>query len=240
MLVRSRVRKLHVRHDARADTLYSSLLSFVAIATITIAAVIFGFTAECHAGTNSKEGDHAATKAAEVHDEAGATTSAHAVLTTRAMADTGSDDGATPSLTADPILNAPGETLPVNPMVHEPAPRRKCILFIASLCGAVNNKSILSAATIQSAALIADGVTTRQYLQRGYVEVDPFARFFLGRRPTWARMAPLGSIQVIGGMWLAERMATSRNHWIRRFWWLPQIAGIAGNAAATANNVALR
>jgi hypothetical protein len=45
-------------------------------------------------------------------------------------------------------------------------------------------------------------------------------------------MAALGAVQVFAGMWIAERMATKRHPWIRRFWWLPQIMGIAGNAAA--------
>ena len=116
----------------------------------------------------------------------------------------------------------------------------RCMLFNDGLCRATRDKRVVGFAAVQTAALISDGVTTRQYLRRGYTEVDPIAKVFLGSKPTWARMAPLGAVQVVAGMWLAERMATSRHVWVRRFWWLPQVAGIAGNSAATAHNVALR
>lgn len=116
----------------------------------------------------------------------------------------------------------------------------KCLLLRETLCRAVKNRPVALLATMQTAALISDGVTTRQYLQRGYSEVDPVARILIGSKPTWARMAPLGAVQVVAGMWLAERMATSRHVWLRRFWWLPQAMGIAGNAAASVHNLALR
>jgi|SRR2546427_2471310 len=119
-------------------------------------------------------------------------------------------------------------------------PATNCLLLIEGLCQAMKNKPILALTTIQAAALVSDGVTTRQFLRRGYTEVDPLARILIGSKPTWARMAPLGAAQVIAGMWIAQRMATSRHVWVRRFWWLPQIMGIAGNLAATGHNVALR
>jgi hypothetical protein len=116
---------------------------------------------------------------------------------------------------------------------------RTCVLFRESLCRAAENRPLLSLAAVQTAALISDGVTTRQYLRRGYVEVDPVARILIGRKPTWGRMLPLGAVQVFAGAWLGEEMAMSRHLWVRRFWWLPQAIGIAANAAASAHNVAL-
>jgi hypothetical protein len=121
-----------------------------------------------------------------------------------------------------------------------PASPMKCLVFQESLCRALRNRPIAILAAIQTGALISDGVTTRQFLHRGYTEVDPLARILIGSKPTWARMAPLGAVHVVAGMWLAERMASSHHVWVRRFWWLPQMLGIAGNAAATAHNVALR
>jgi hypothetical protein len=125
-----------------------------------------------------------------------------------------------------------------NRPIH-PLPSTKCLLLVEGLCQAVKKKPILALTTIQAAALVSDGVTTRQFLRRGYTEVDPVARILIGSKPTWSRMAPLGAAQVIAGMWLAERMATSSHTWVRRFWWLPQIMGIAGNLAATGHNIAL-
>lgn len=134
-----------------------------------------------------------------------------------------------PSGTVNPDKNAIG-----------PAHSRGCILFRESLCRAAKNRPLLSLAAAQTAALVSDGVTTRQFLGRGYVEVDPVARILIGRKPTWGRMVPLGAVQVFAGAWLGEQMAMSRHTWVRRLWWLPQAIGIAGNAAATAHNVSLR
>jgi hypothetical protein len=125
-----------------------------------------------------------------------------------------------------------------NRPIH-PLPSTKCLLLVEGLCQAVHNRGVLTLTTIQAAALVSDGVTTRQFLRRGYTEVDPVARILIGSKPTWSRMAPLGAAQVIAGMWLAERMATSGHLWVRRLWWLPQIMGIAGNLAATGHNIAL-
>jgi hypothetical protein len=123
---------------------------------------------------------------------------------------------------------------------RDPTFSGRCVLLERNLCGALKNGPVVLLGAAQTAALISDGVTTRQYLQRGYVEVDPLTRAFLGRKPTWGRMAPLGAVQVVAGMWLAERMSKSQHVWIKRFWWLPQAIGIAGNIAASAHNLTLR
>jgi hypothetical protein len=105
----------------------------------------------------------------------------------------------------------------------------ECILLSASLCRAVHDKSVLALALTQSAALVADGITTRNQVNLGFTERDPVTRAVLGSRPTWARMAPLGALQCLFETWLAERMHTSMHKWIRRLWWLPQSVGIAGS-----------
>lgn len=105
----------------------------------------------------------------------------------------------------------------------------ECILLSASLCHATRDKPVMALALSQSAALVADGVTTRERVRLGYKELDPVTRVFLGSKPTWARMAPLGAVQCLLETWLAERMRTSTHKWIRRLWWLPQSAGIGGN-----------
>ena len=136
----------------------------------------------------------------------------------------------------DPLKSA----LKTQDKTGDPGLTGRCVLLERNLCGALKNRPIVLLGAIQTGALISDGVTTRQYLQRGYVEVDPLTRALLGRTPTWGRMAPLGAVQVVAGMWLAERMAKSQHVWVRRLWWLPQTIGIAGNIAASAHNVTLR
>jgi hypothetical protein len=137
------------------------------------------------------------------------------------------------------VNDPPRRNLKTQYKAGDPTLSGRCVLLERSLCGALKNKPIVLLGAIQTGALISDGVTTRQYLQRGYVEVDPLTRTLLGRTPTWGRMAPLGAIQVFAGMWLAERMAKNQHVWVRRLWWLPQTIGIAGNIAATAHNVTL-
>lgn len=151
-------------------------------------------------------------------------------------------DGTSASTASDPlgVINNPtGITFKSDRNSGDVGFPAKCLLIPGDFCRALKNKPVVLLATFQAAALISDGVTTRQFLSRGFVEVDPFARVLIGTRPTWARMAPLGTVQVVAGMWLAERMASSRHLWVRRFWWVPQIMGIAANAAATAHNIAL-
>jgi hypothetical protein len=113
----------------------------------------------------------------------------------------------------------------------------ECILLSASLCRATHDKPVMALALAQSAALVADGITTREQVRLGYTETDPLARAVLGSRPTWARMAPLGALQCLLETWLAERMRTSPHRWIRRLWWLPQSVGIAGNIGGVKTNL---
>jgi hypothetical protein len=105
----------------------------------------------------------------------------------------------------------------------------ECILLSASLCRAAHDKPVMALAVSQSAVLVADGITTREQIRLGFTETDPLTKAFLGSRPTWARMAPLGALQCLLETWLAERMRTSTHKWVRRLWWLPQSVGIGGN-----------
>lgn len=80
----------------------------------------------------------------------------------------------------------------VDKYTMDSAHSRELSLFRESLCWAAKNKSSLALAALQTAALVSDGVTTRQFLRRGYVEVDPVARIFMGVSrpgPAWLRWA---------------------------------------------------
>lgn len=138
------------------------------------------------------------------------------------------------------VTDSPKRSLKTQYNTGDPTLSGRCALFEENLCGALKNRPVIFLGAIQTGALISDGVTTRQYLHRGYVEIDPLTRILLGRTPTWGRMVPLGAVQVVAGMWLAERMSKSQHVWVRLLWWLPQTIGIAGNIAASAHNVTLR
>src|SRR5579862_184328 len=105
----------------------------------------------------------------------------------------------------------------------------ECVLLSATLCHALRDKPVLTMSVAQSVALVTDGITTQQRVRQGYTESDPVTRIFLGPRPNWGGMAPLGAAQCLLETWLAERMHTSKHKWVRRFWWVPQSVGIGGN-----------
>ena len=138
-----------------------------------------------------------------------------------------------------PAIPDPPSILDRDHKTLRPGLPRPCFLPPQNFCRALKNRRVVLLGGMQTAALISDGISTRQFLSHGYSEVDPVAKIFIGSKPTWARMAPMGAVQVMVGMWLGERMATSRHLWVRRFWWLPQTLGIAGNVAATVHNLTL-
>ena len=104
-----------------------------------------------------------------------------------------------------------------------------CLLLSLTLCKAIKDKPVATLGATQAIVLVADGVITRRNIKQDGIELDPVSRAFIGSQPTWARMAPVGIAQTIGGMWLGEKMKTNRHVWVRRFWWAPQTAGIASN-----------
>jgi hypothetical protein len=100
-------------------------------------------------------------------------------------------------------------------------------------------ESILAAT--QGFFLLSDGIVTRSRVQAGGVEeINPAVRSLTGPYPTWNRMAPLGAVQEIVGIWMGTEMKHSRNHFLRRAWWIPQAIGIGGNLSGTAYGILTR
>jgi hypothetical protein len=233
-------RLVPIRASHREISLRSDALVFALFLTILLALT----AGRCEAATGgSTESDGAAMSGANVATEARGATPPDAG-SRLARANDGSiaeESNAVPAFTSNPspfvVNDPPSGVLRSDDEAIHPLPSR-CLVF-SGLCQALKNRRIVVLGTMQTAALISDGITTRQFLRRGYTEVDPVARILIGSKPTWGRMAPLGAVQVVAGMWLAERMAMSRRPWVRRFWWLPQMMGVAGNAAATAHNFTL-
>ena len=228
-------------HSIRANT--GALALIGALLFPFLLTILFAFTGpECLAATNSNDDVTISAKMAKTGDAAtppdpGSQRSGISDVSTVDASYDASEfmESQPPFVVNDPLKRA----LKTQYKSGEPTLAGKCVLFERNLCGALKNTPVLLLGAVQTGALISDGVTTRQYLHRGYVEVDPLTRAFLGRTPTWSRMAPLGTVQVIAGMWLAERMSKSQHVWVRRLWWLPQMVGITGNVAASAHNTTL-
>jgi hypothetical protein len=94
-------------------------------------------------------------------------------------------------------------------------------------------ESILAAT--QGFFLLSDGIVTRSLVRPGSVEeINPAIRSLTGPYPTWSRMAPLGAVQEIVGIWMGTEMKRSQNRFFRKAWWIPQAIGIGGNLSGTA------
>jgi len=157
-------------------------------------------------------------------------------------ADTDSTDvspsGIQPDLVSQilPIVPTPPEVTAVK-RADTSHKEQRCFRPHTLVCQAVHDRPVLALTLIQVVALASDGFTTRKAVSRGYIEINPVTSILIGRKPSWSRMAPLGTAQVIAETWLAERMKNSSHSWIRHTWWLPQLIGIAGNTWGTVDNI---
>jgi hypothetical protein len=113
----------------------------------------------------------------------------------------------------------------------------ECVLLSVSLCHAVKDKPVMALTATHAAAVFADGLTTRQSINRGHYEI--WISPLIGKYPTWGRMAPIGAAETLFGMWLAERMHRSHN-WTRHIWWMPQSVAIVVHSENAFFNSQLR
>lgn len=96
-------------------------------------------------------------------------------------------------------------------------------------------------ALTQGIFLVSDGIVTRADVRSGGIaEINPAVRALTGPYPTWNRMAPLGAVQEIVGIWLGTEMKRSRHGFFRKTWWVPQAIGIGGNLSGTAYGIITR
>jgi hypothetical protein len=86
---------------------------------------------------------------------------------------------------------------------------------------------------------LLDGLTTRRLVGKGYQEGDPVSRAFIGRRPTWSRMAPFGTVELTAVHLVGLRMRASLNPWVRGCWWVPQATDLAAHLWAVGHNYQL-
>jgi hypothetical protein len=102
------------------------------------------------------------------------------------------------------------------------------------------DKDVTALGIIHGAASLMDGITTRTNITHGSTEVDPLDRLFLGAKPTWSRMLPLGSLEVYGTALLAQHMKHSKCKVMRKLYLVPQIGFIVHHTYEGGNNVKSR
>lgn len=89
---------------------------------------------------------------------------------------------------------------------------------------------------VQHGAAVFDAWSTRDAIQNGGAhELNPFFRPFAGSGAIYA------ATQVESGLfdYLGRWMMKSKRGWIRRLWWIPQVAGTAGSLFSGARNLAI-
>jgi hypothetical protein len=87
-----------------------------------------------------------------------------------------------------------------------------------------------------SGAAAFDAWTTRRAVSGGYgVEGDPVMRPFANSNAMYAAT----QISPIVMDYLGHRMMTSRHQWMRRCWWVPQVAGTSFSLSAGIHNYRL-
>lgn len=164
-----------------------------------------------------------------------------------ALPDAPTASAAPVATTATPNAAAPANALPAKP-VSDNSETRPAVLRLAALDKAGNNTQILSTIHIpeanskplrrisvevpsrrswlalslaQSGAAAFDAYATRQAIENGAHEADPFMRPFANSSGIY------GAIQVCPIVldFTARRMQRSENPMIRHTWWLPQALG---------------
>ena len=99
------------------------------------------------------------------------------------------------------------------------------------------DKDVIALGLIHGGASLMDGITTRQ-CPIEFVESDPLDRLFLGQRPAWSRMVPLGSLEIFGAALLAQHMKHSKWKTFRKLHAAPQLFFITQHTYEGARNVA--
>lgn len=89
---------------------------------------------------------------------------------------------------------------------------------------------------MQHSAAVFDAWSTREAIQNaGAHELNPFFRPFSGSNAIYA------ATQIGSGLfdYLGYRMMKSKRQWMRKFWWIPQLAGTAGALFSGVHNLGL-
>lgn len=98
-------------------------------------------------------------------------------------------------------------------------------------------KAVLWLALLHGAVAGLDGIATKhwEHVCASCTEVYP-TRSFIGRRPTWDRMAPWGAAEVGAGYLIGRELKKKHVRW----WWVPQAAAIGIHAVEATRGFTVR
>jgi hypothetical protein len=85
------------------------------------------------------------------------------------------------------------------------------------------------------AAAAFDAWSTRRAVAQGYTEANPLLRPFANSSAIYVAT----QVSPVVMDYLGKRMMVSQHGWIRRMWWLPQVAGSGFSIGAGAHNVGI-
>lgn len=133
---------------------------------------------------------------------------------------------------AAPVSDTPAASL-ANVNIPQPAPALTA--FRVGPNEVVRtNRPWLALTLVQHGAATFDAWSTRRALSRGRVETDPLLKPFANSSSLY------GAMQVVPGVldFISHRMYRSQKSWVRKLWWVPQVASSAGFIYSGSYNVA--
>jgi hypothetical protein len=95
------------------------------------------------------------------------------------------------------------------------------------------SKPVLGLAAVQTGTMLADAWSTKKLIHVGGYEMNPL----LGRYPSNARLAVVGSVTIISSAFLAQKMRDS--HRFHKAWWIPQVSLSVTHTRLVFRNTAL-
>ena len=144
-----------------------------------------------------------------------------------------------PKVKSDLTDAAEASAVPANAAAAEPRPipafqpLRPALTRPRETAG---QRKVWYALTVTSHGAAAfDAYSTRRAVARGYTEGNPFLAPFANSNAIY--VATQVSPAVMD--YLGKRMMVSENKWIRRMWWLPQVAGSGFSIGAGVHNMSI-
>jgi hypothetical protein len=142
-----------------------------------------------------------------------------------------------PKVKSDLLDAAEASAVPANAAAAQPRPMPAFEPVKPALTRPVESsrqRKMWYALTVTSHGAAAfDAYSTRRAVAQGFTEANPFLRPFANSNAIY--VATQVSPAVMD--YLGKRMMVSQNKWIRRMWWLPQVAGSGFSIGAGVHNM---